>query len=216
MAPSSPTRTRSAYGLRCALSGQSRAHPPAAATAMAALPARAIRPFPRPAAARSSRHGGGVAPAPHLGSSVATVGNLTCHRLTGRGYLARGEWRGRQRSTWTLWIASSAAAPANATSQAPRLKKVAAEPTPSSDARTPPSTTRERRPAGGPPASARCRVGWKTRPSPQQLPGPPKRRSPLRCTFDDAGHETSVHSHDQVAHHGRRSGPLGPYGLSPI
>jgi hypothetical protein len=36
------------------------------------------------------------------------------------------------------------------------------------------------------------------------------------CTFDDAGHETSVHSQDQVAPHARRCGHLGPYGLSPI
>ena len=36
------------------------------------------------------------------------------------------------------------------------------------------------------------------------------------CTFDNAGHETSVHSQDQVAPHDRRCGHLGPYGLRPI
>jgi hypothetical protein len=72
------------------------------------------------------------------------------------------------------------------------------------------------RPAVGPPASARSRAGSNTRSSPPQLPRPPNRRSPLRCTFDDAGHETSVHSQDQVAPDARRCGHLGPYGLSPI
>ena len=36
------------------------------------------------------------------------------------------------------------------------------------------------------------------------------------CTFDDAGHETSVHSQDQVAPDDRRCRHLGPYGVRPI
>ena len=44
----------------------------------------------------------------------------------------------------------------------------------------------------------------------------PSREAHCACTFDDAGHETSVHSQDQVAPHDRRCGHLGPYGVRPI
>ena len=116
-----------------------------------------------------------------------------------------------------LWIANDAVAPAPATSQAPRLKKVAAEPTPSSDATTPPRTA-PRTPTSSRPACVGSQSGGiehaiqpATTPKTTQAG-----EAHCACTFDDAGHETSVHSQDQVAPHDRRCGHLGPYGVRPI
>jgi hypothetical protein len=114
-------------------------------------------------------------------------------------------------------MASDAVAPANATSQAPRLKKVAAEPTPRSEATTPPRTA-PRTPTSSRPACVGSQSGGiedaiqpATTPKTTQAAKPiAPALSMMPVTRHPCTARIRLHPHD------RRCGHLGPYGLSPI
>jgi hypothetical protein len=114
-----------------------------------------------------------------------------------------------------LWINSGVAAPLNATSQPPPPKSVAGEPTPTNDARTPPSTA-PTTPTSSRPVWSSPSAGMDDAIQPATTPKITQPAKPIALPFDEYRARNLHAGLEQVAHHARRRGPLGQYGLSPI